>query len=150
MLAIPLIQARWEAYPINRYNVVHAGAKSHGGGRNGGCLSFMYRSCAGFQVPASFEAFSDVDLGVEAPGWEIRPEPIPRPSGRRMEIGALLKIEEGRVSPGMYDMVGVAEGVLDKKGVWGRLEHGLGCAQGLLQKYLYPDFSSNGSGVVRF
>lgn len=42
-----------------------------------------------------------VDLGVDLPGCEIRPEPRPRPSGSRIAMGALLKMLEGRVRPGM-------------------------------------------------
>jgi hypothetical protein len=53
-------------------------------------------------------AFSDVFFGLAAPGCETRPEAMPRPRGRRMEIGALLKMVEGRVRCGMYDMVGEA------------------------------------------
>ena len=60
----------------------------------------MYRSCVGFHVPASEAAVSEGDLGLEAPGWEIRPLPMPRARGRRMEMGAEVKIEEGRVRPG--------------------------------------------------
>ena len=55
----------------------------------------------GFQVPASFEAFSSGVLGEAAPGWETRPELMPRPRGRRMEMAGEEKIEEGRVREGM-------------------------------------------------
>jgi hypothetical protein len=101
MVAIPLVHALWLAYPISKYSVVHAGAKSQGGGRKGGCLSFMYLSCVGFQVPASEEGGAEADLGTEAPGWEIKPEVMPRVTGRRREIGWEVKMEEGRVRPGM-------------------------------------------------
>jgi hypothetical protein len=64
-------------------------------------LSFIYRSCVGFQVPASEAGGADVDFGVLAPGCETRPEVIPRVTGRRRLTGWEVKMEEGSVRPGM-------------------------------------------------
>ena len=66
----------------------------------------MYRSCVGFQVPASFAGAFSGDLGWEAPGWAMRPEAMPRPRGRRTEMAAFWKTVEGRVRPGMWDILG--------------------------------------------
>ena len=40
-------------------------------------------------------------MGFEPPGWDTRPEMRPSPAGRRIEIGAEEKTEEGRVREGM-------------------------------------------------
>ena len=52
-------------------------------------------------MPRVVEVGSVVDLGVERPGWDIRPEPRPRVKGRRMEAAGEVKIAAGSVRDGM-------------------------------------------------
>ncbi len=81
-LAIPVVHALCAAYPIKPYSIVHAGPKTHGGGRRGGCRSARYVAC--------------VSLGrVE------KPIAVPAAMGRRMAAAGFSKMEEGRVREGM-------------------------------------------------
>ena len=81
-LLMPVFHARYEAYPINAYNVVQAGPKTHGGGRRGGCRSAIY----------VFWVFL---------GRAEKPMAVPAATGRRMAAAALSKMADGMVIEGM-------------------------------------------------
>ena len=88
-LLIPVFHARYAAYPIKPYSIVHAGPKTCGAGRRGGWRSAMYVSW--------------VFLGRLE-----KPMAVPMATGRRMDAAALSKMAEGSVREGMYVVIAAA------------------------------------------
>lgn len=80
--------------------MVQAGAKTHGGGLKGGCLKARYCSSVLRNVPRSFAALSESFFGLNLPGCDTKPDPSPKPTGSRMEMGVFEKIDAGNVRPG--------------------------------------------------
>lgn len=84
--------------------MVHAGAKTYGGGRKGGCFKAAYFLLVLSLLKYVFlsgDGPSVVVLGAELPGCETRPEPMPRAKGRAREAYGEAKRLDGRVREGM-------------------------------------------------
>lgn len=80
---MPVLYARYAAYPINPYSAVHIGPNIHGGGRSGGCRSERYVFCV-------------------SEGRVEKPTAVPATTGRRIAAAGCSKTIDGSVREGMY------------------------------------------------